>query len=82
MTRDELENFEWNQWDLLKQILSSSRRTNSLIKDLTLLVADREPIIQTKATGLLIAGWMSATGKQRDHFNSRLCLLMISEYDW
>jgi hypothetical protein len=53
MTRDELEKFDWKQGDVLKQILSSRRRTNSLIEDLTLLVANKEPIIQTKATGLL-----------------------------
>jgi hypothetical protein len=51
--RDELELFDGRHTDVLERILSGSRQTNSLIRNLVLLVADKEPKIQTGATWLL-----------------------------
>jgi hypothetical protein len=51
--RDELEQFDGKHTDVLKGILSRHRPTNSLVKSLVTLVADKEPKIQTAATWLL-----------------------------
>lgn len=51
--RDELELFDGRHTDVLERILSRPRQANSLIRDMVLLVTDKEQKIQTGATWLL-----------------------------
>jgi hypothetical protein len=51
--REELKLFDGKHTAVLERVLSGPRPTNSLIKSLVLLVADKEPRIQTGATWLL-----------------------------
>src|SRR3984893_3953700 len=51
--RDELKQFDGKHTDVLEGILSRHRPTNSFIRALVILVADKEPKIQTAATWLL-----------------------------
>jgi hypothetical protein len=51
--REELEQFDGKHTDVLEGILSRHRPTNSLIRSLVTLGADKEPRIQTGATWML-----------------------------
>ena len=51
--RDELEQFDGRHTSVIEPILSQHQRTGPLIESLVLLIADKEPRIQTGATWLL-----------------------------
>jgi hypothetical protein len=51
--REELQQFDGKHTDVLERVLSRQRPTNSFIRGLVILVADKEPKIQTAATWLL-----------------------------